>query len=194
VNTDGWSPTQNAWRALFPAVIIIECFLHAFLKIRSCCKKRFQSVYQHIKQQVWDIYHAPNPDTFQEGIQTFHHWAQQAVTGTALEAINKLCAKADRFLLAFDYPHAYRTSNMLDRHMDPMDRWLCSSRFFHGHLSSAERQVRAWALLHNFSPYCPRAKVSKQYHSPAHKLNGFVYHDNWLHNLLISASLAGVDP
>jgi hypothetical protein len=104
VNTDGWSSTQNAWRALFPAVIIIECFLHAFLKIRSCCKKRFQSVYQHIKQQVWDIYHAPDPDTFQEGIQAFHHWAQQAVTGTALEAINKLCAKADRFLLAFDYP------------------------------------------------------------------------------------------
>jgi hypothetical protein len=194
VNTDGWSPTQNAWRALFPAVIIIECFLHAFLKIRSCCKKRFQSVYQHIKQQVWDIYHAPDPDTFQEGIQAFHHWAQQAVTGTALEAINKLCAKADRFLLAFDYPDAYRTSNMIDRHMDPMDRWLCSSRFFHGHLSSAERQVRAWALFHNFSPYCPRAKVSKQYHSPAHKLNDVLYHDNWLHNLLISASMAGADP
>ena len=194
VNTDGWSPTQNAWRALFPAVIIIECFLHAFLKIRSCCKKRFQSLYQHIKQQVWDIYHAPDPDIFQERIQTFHHWAQQAVTGTALEAINKLCAKADRFLLAFDYPDAYRTSNMIDRHMDPMDRWLCSSRFFHGHLSSAERQVRAWALVHNFSPYCPRAKVSKQYHSPAHKLNNVLYHDNWLHNLLISASMAGADP
>ena len=95
---------------------------------------------------------------------------------------------------AFDYPDAYRTSNMIDRHMEPMDRWLCSSRFFHGHLSSAERQVRAWALFHNFSPYCPRAKVSKKYHSPAHKLNGVLYHDNWLHNLLISASMAGADP
>lgn len=194
VNTDGWSSTQNAWRALFPVVIIIECFLHAFLKIRSRCKKRFQAVFGQIKQQVWDIYHAPDPDTFKERIQTFHKWAQQAVTGTALEAINKLCAKADLFLLAFDHPDAYRTSNMLDRHMQPMARWLCSSRFFHGHLSSAERQVRAWALVHNFSPYCPRAKVSKDYQSPAHKLNGLVYHDNWLHNLLISASLAGTDP
>jgi hypothetical protein len=194
VNIDGWSPTQNAWQALFPGVIIIECFLHAFLKIRSRCKKRFQSVYQPIKQHVWDIYHAPDPHTFKKRTRTFHKWAQQAVTGTALEAINKLCAKADRFLLAFDYPNAYRTSNMLDRHMEPMHRWLCSSRFFHGHLSSAERQVRAWALLHNFSPYCPRAKVSKRYQSPAHKLNSVAYHDNWLHNLLISASLAGADP
>ncbi len=194
VNTDGWSPTQNAWQALFPRVTIVECFLHAFLKIRSRCKKRFQSVYQHIKQQVWDIYHAPDPDTFTERIQTFHKWAREAVTGPTLEAINKLCAKADLFLLAFDHPRAYRTSNMLDRHMEPMARWLCSSRFFHGHLSSAERQVRAWALVHNFSPYCPRAQVSKTYQSPAHKLNGIIYHDNWLHNLLISASLAGADP
>jgi len=27
--------------------------------------------------------------------------------------------------------------------------------------------------------------------SPAHKLNGFVYHDSWLQNLLVSASMGG---
>jgi hypothetical protein len=194
VNTDGWTATQNAWRSLFPLVVIVECFLHAFLKIRSCCKKRCQSFFGQIKQQVWDIYHAADPDIFKERIQTFHHWAQATVSGTALEAINKLCAKVDRFLLAFDHPEAHRTSNMIDRHMQPMARWLESARFFHGHLTSAELQVRAWALLHNFGPYCPRAKVAQAYKSPAHKLNGRVYHDNWLHNLLISASLAGTEP
>ena len=51
--------------------------------------------------------------------------------------------------------------------------------------------MRAEALLANFLPYCPRAAVAAQYRSPAHKLNGFVYHDNWLHNLLISASMGG---
>jgi hypothetical protein len=30
-----------------------------------------------------------------------------------------------------------------------------------------------------------------QHQSPFHKLNGFVYHDNWLHNLLIATSCAG---
>ena len=51
--------------------------------------------------------------------------------------------------------------------------------------------MRAAALLINFLPYCPRAAIAEQYRSPAHKLNGFVYHDNWLHNLLISASMGG---
>jgi hypothetical protein len=194
INTDGWIPTQKAWLKLFPRVVIIECFLHAFLKIRACCKKRGQNLFAQIKQQVWDIYHAPDPATFKERIQTFQDWAQKAVTGTAAEAIDKLCAKAERFLLAFDHPCAYRTSNMIDRHMEPMARWLYSSRFFHGHLTSAEYQVRAWALFHNFGLYCPRAQIAKDFISPAHKLNGRVYHTNWLHNLLISASMAGVDP
>ncbi len=187
-------PTSAYVGSNYGRVIEIECFLHAFIKIRSCGKKRGHSLFGQIQQQVWDIYHAPDPDSFKERIQTFHNWAQQAITDTALVAINKLCAKADRFRLAFDHPQAYRTSNMIDRHMEPMTHWLSGTRFFHGHLTSVERQVRSWALFHNFGPYYPRAKVSKQYSSPAHKLNGRVYHDNWLHNLLISASMAGTEP
>ena len=76
--------------------------------------------------------------------------------------------------------------------MEPMDRYLASTRYFHGHLQSAEDGIRAWALMHNFQPYCPRSKASKQHISPAHKLNGSVYHDNWLENLLVSASMGGV--
>ena len=75
--------------------------------------------------------------------------------------------------------------------MEPLARYLDGCRYFHGHLMSAEYGCRAWVLLHNFLPYCPRAKVAKQYKSPARKLNGFIYHDNWLHNLMISASLGG---
>jgi hypothetical protein len=193
VNTDGWAATQAAWLTLFPFIVIIECFLHAFLKIRDRCKRTFKTIYFDIKQRVWHIYHAPDPEQFRQRVAALKQWAHQAVSGTALEAIDKLCAKADRFMLAFDHPDAYRTSNMIDRHMEPMARWLFSSRFFHGHRSSAERQVRAWALFHNFGPYCPRAKVRQAYQSPAHRLNGRVYHDNWLHNLLISTSLAGAD-
>lgn len=191
VNTDGWAATQKAWSTLFPLVILIGCFLHAFLKIRDCCQRQFQAVYPQIKQQVWDIYRAADPDEFRQRLQAFASWSRTAVSGTALVAIEKLCAKAASFLLAFDHPLAYRTSNMLDRHMEPMARWVFSARFFHGHWSSAEKQVRAWALLHNFGPYCPRAKIAKTYQSPAHRLNKRVYHDNWLHNLLISTSLAG---
>ena len=192
VNTDGWSATQKAWQTLFATITIIQCFLHAFMKIRDRTKQRYKALYAQIQQQVWDIYKAANRQDFWCQIVDFQFWAAQHLSGAALDAVEKLCAKADLFALSFDYPQAYRTSNMIDRHMIPLDRWLCATRYFHGHWLSAEYQIRAWALFHNFMPYCPRAKVRDAFISPVHKLNGFVYHDNWLHNLLISTSCAGL--
>jgi len=190
VNTDGWSATQLAWQALFPAIVIIQCFLHAFITIRSRCK-RLETLFPLIRQRVWDIYHADSGAAFQQQIRALRDWAQGNLTGYPLEAVLKLCGKSDLFALAFEHPAAYRTSNMLDRHMEPMDRCLYSARYFHGHLRSGEQQIRAWALFHNFQPYCPRAKICERYQSPFHKLNGFVYHDNWLQNLLVASSLGG---
>jgi hypothetical protein len=188
VNTDGWDATQQAWRTLFPRIVILECFLHAFLKIRDRCK-RLKAVYTHLERQVWDAYHAVEVEAFHQQLLDLAQWASQHLTGTALESVQKLCAKAPRFALAFDYPQAHRTSNMIDRHMEPLARCLSQARAFHGHLISAQFQLRAWALLHNFQPYCPRAQISQHYLSPMHQLNGFVYHDNWLQNLLISTSV-----
>lgn len=193
INEDGWRPTHLAWQTLFPTITIICCFLHAFIKIRSC-GKRLGDTFANIKQQVWDIYHASDRADFQAKIMDLQSWTKantENLTGPLVEAIDKLCAKADSFVLTFEYPDAYRTSNMVDRHMEPMSRWLYGARYFHGHLLSAELQTRSWALLHNFWPYCPRAKVRETYQSPAHKLNGFVYRDNWLENLLIATSLQG---
>lgn len=192
VNTDGWFATQNAWQALFPTIIVIQCFLHAYLKIRDRTKRRFKALYADIQQQVWDIYQATNQQTFFRLIADFQQWANQALTGPALDAVHKLCAKADNFALAFDHPTAYRTSNMVDRHMVPLDRWLSASRHFHGNWRSSELHIRAWVLFHAFMPYCPRAKIRERAISPAHQLNGFIYHENWLHNLLISSSCAGL--
>lgn len=186
LNIDGWSATKNAWLKLFPMITIIQCFLHAYISIRSRCKKLAD--FPQLCQQVWDIYHAPSPNEVYRQVAELYAWAQETFQGTAWIAIQKLCSKTGEFLLAFDFPDAYRTSNMIDRHMIPMDRCLDSARYFHGHLMSAEFQIRGWALMHNFQHYCPRSNVRKYYQSPAHKLNGFVYHDNWLHNLLISTS------
>ena len=80
---------------------------------------------------------------------------------------------------------------MIDRHMNPLARFLYNSNYFNGHLMSAEPSVRAWAISHNFLPYCPRAQVAQNFKSPAHKLNGFVYRNNCLENLLVSASMRG---
>lgn len=190
VNVDGWQATSQAWRLLFPAVTIVLCFLHAFIKIRSCCK-RLGEVYDQIKQQVWDSYHAPDKTTFKQRLSQFKEWVQangEQMNTSAVKALMKLFQREAQYALAFDHPTAYRTSNMLDRQMEAMARWLASGRHFHGHLQAAEQRSRAWALLHNFRPYCPRAKVSEQFQSPAHKLNQFVYRENWLENLLVSSS------
>jgi hypothetical protein len=191
VNTDGWFATRLAWKALFPAIVLISCFLHAFIKIRACCQ-RLKDEFAEIQTRVWDIYHAPHPLAFMKKVAEFKTWAILTVPkGTGLDAILKLCAKTPEFIKAYAYPAAYRTSNMMDRHMEPLARYLYNTKYFNGHLMSAERSVRAWALSHNFLPYCPRAKVGQTYKSPAHKLNGFVYRDNWLENLLVSASMRG---
>lgn len=191
VNTDGWEATQKAWRNLFPWIVLIECFLHAFIKIRER-GKHLKDIFRQLSQKVWEVYHAVDAAAFRFQVAELLTWAESNTTSYVLDAVRKLCAKADRFVLAYEYPCAHRTSNMLDRHMNLMDRWLYSSRFFHGHWTSAERSIRAWALLHDFRPYCPRSKIQRNFSSPAHKLNGFVYHDNWLHNLLVSTSLSGI--
>jgi hypothetical protein len=193
VNTDGWSATQRAWLNLFPLVVLIECFLHAFIKIRER-GKHLKELFRQLSQQVWDVYRATDVAAFRLKAEELRLWAEKNTTSYVLEAVRKLCAKTERFALAYDHPLAHRTSNMLDRHMNAMARWLDSARFFHGHWTSAERSIRAWALLHDFGPYCPRSKASQNYSSPAHKLNGFVYHQNWLHNLLIATSMSGVTP
>jgi len=191
VNTDGWGATQKAWLSLFPLIVLIECFLHAFIKIRSRAK-HLKDTFHLLSQKVWEVYHAVDAASFRVQANQLLTWAENNTASYVLEAVQKLYSKVDRFVLAYDHPLAHRTSNMLDRHMNLMARWLDSARFFHGHWSSAERSIRAWALLHNFGPYCPRTKADVSYSSPAHKLNGFVYHDNWLHNLMISTSMSGI--
>ena len=53
VNTDGWEPTQSAWKTLFPTVVIILCFLHAFLKIKERCR-RSGELMKVIGEKVWE--------------------------------------------------------------------------------------------------------------------------------------------
>ena len=51
---------------------------------------------------------------------------------------------------------------------------------------------RAWALLFNFRPWHPgTARANSGWRCPAERLNQHRYHDDWLQNLLVSASLAG---
>jgi hypothetical protein len=56
VNTDGWSPTQRAWQALFPTITVILCFLHAFLKIRDRATQALAELFEQVRERVWQAY------------------------------------------------------------------------------------------------------------------------------------------
>jgi hypothetical protein len=197
VNTDGWPATQKTWQTLFPTVLIICCFLHVFIKIRDRTKVKFHEIYLQATTKLWDCYRATTKKSFSQRIRRLTEWCDVASDLPAVisEPIKKLSKNKQRYAAAYDQPGCHRTSNMLDRLMQRMDRHLFSTQYFHGSLSTAELNIRGWALIYNFAPSNPMTvKKYAGLKSPADRLNGFSYHDNWLQNLLISASLREFRP
>lgn len=193
VNTDGWWATQNTWKALFKGICVIECFLHAFIKIRDRATKKLQLFFDQVADKVWDIYRSDSKRQMSQRIRRLAEWTAKTVPTSAMkENLLKLCKKRKRWLQHFDAPSAYRTSANLDRIMKLMEKHQINSQMFHATLESTSMNFRALALIYNFSPSCP-AVTDKHPDlvSPAARLNGFVYHQDWLQNLMLAASLNG---
>jgi hypothetical protein len=190
VNTDGWKATQAAWRTLFPMVAVILCFLHGFLKLRDRGRKAFE-----LHRQVWEVYRATSAQVFREAMASFRQWCASRVwSGPIREALEKLWEHTEEYALSYGHPGCHRTSNAVDRPMNALYRLLYTDRTLHGHLDTAESRLRGWALLMNFRPFEPQTRRRTGYQSAAHRLNKRKYHDHWLHNLYISASLGGSEP
>lgn len=193
VNTDGWLPTQKAWVHEFPTIRVILCFLHAFLKIRDRATHALREWFTPIKSRVWEAYRAPTRAAFAQRLRRLREWTKQHVPDSPMKIQTlDLCAKRERFISSYGSENAHRTSNMIDRLMKFFDRVCFASQYFHGTLNSAERRVRAMALLWNFCPSSPATITKYQGRiCPAERFNGKRYAENWLENLLVSASLNG---
>ena len=190
VNTDGWFATQNAFKALFAGIVPVLCFLHGFLKVRDRCYKDHE-----LHKQIWDVYRSPDMRTFDRRMKAFRRWFETRQWSTSVKDMTaKLWKRASQYRVAYAHAGCYRTSNQVDRLMNRMTRLLYSGRGIHGHLESSERRLRGWALLLNFRPYAARSGEQRDHTCPAHQLSGKHYHDNWLENLMIAASLAGRRP
>src|SRR4051794_5963701 len=187
VNADGWAATRNAFRALFPRIAVVLCFLHGFLKIRDRCRKA-----RDLHRRVWDTYRAATAEEFRRRMDAFQQWcATQTWPAPVREMLEKLWAKTESYAAAYDHPGCHRTSNAVDRPMNRLCRLMYAGRGLHGHQGASELRLRGWALLQNFRPYAPRGKSPRAFDSPAHRLNGKRYHEHWLHNLMASTSLMG---
>ena len=187
VNTDGWWATQNAFMALFSTIVPILCFLHGFLKIRDRCRKAHD-----LHQQVWDVYRAETAQAFHQQMANFRTWFEPASWPKSVtEMVTKLWNRADQYALSYNHPGCHRTSNLVDRLMNRLTRFLYHGRGLHGHQPSSELRLRGWALLNNFRPFDPRSGQVRDYQSPAHRLNQKRYHQHWLRNLQVCASCQG---
>jgi hypothetical protein len=191
VNTDGWQATMNTWSTLFPAICIIQCFLHAILSIRKVTTKATKTLYNQITARAWRIYKARTIQSFSQRLRRFREWGGLLVESPMKPKLLKLCEKKDWFLPAYNFPTCLRTSNMIDRLMKGMDKYLFAKQYFHGSLASAEYGIRAYCLLSNFRPYTYNPTTSNTgegIRSPFEQLNGFTYHECWLQNALIATS------
>jgi hypothetical protein len=191
VNTDGWKGTRAAWKALFPKVVLLLCFLHGWLKIRDRAKHLGEQ-FRAIGRRVWGAYRAPDRRSFAQRLRRLREWAQKQLSGVVLETVLDLCAKRPRWSNADSHPGGHRTSNMVDRVLRQMDGYFEAGQHLHGSREASRWHCRAWALLWNFAPWSPATtRANRGWRSPAERLNQHRYHDCWLQNLLVSASLGG---
>ena len=177
VSTEGWKGTQAAWKALFPTVVILQCFLHAWLQIRDRAKP-LKEQFGEVSRRVWEASHAPDRRSFAQRLRSLRQWAIQHLTGIVLEKVLDLCGQRDRWSIAYRHPDGHRTSNMLDRLMQGMNRSFDRGQHLHGSREACRRHRRAWALLWNFTPWHPATTRKNQgWRCPAERLNGHVPHD-----------------
>lgn len=191
VNIDGWEATHHAFNTLFIGITIIYCFLHGFIKIRDRCRK--SPLFNKICGRVWHVYQSEDKQHFSQRMRRLKEWATSHLPkGGVLTKIMALHEKSSLYQRSYEHPEGYRTSNMVDRIMRWLDRSLFTKQYFHGTLQSANQSVRAWALLRNYYPYCLRKVDDKNSLTcAASELNGFVYRQNWLENLIIASSMNG---
>lgn len=191
INTDGWNGTKNAWQTVFGGMAgLLLCFLHGALKIRNVCRRWERK--KELMKKVWDCYHAKTLSSFSQRIRRLREWCQEeeeAIPESIQDKVLALCERSEEYKLGYWHQEAHRTSNMLDRLMDWQDRFLYRMRYLHSKMldGTGRLLVRAMALAWNFHPFC--RKTGR--HSPFDDLNGFVYHSDWLDNMMIAASLGG---
>lgn len=195
VNTDGWAATMKAWKCLFVDIFVICCFLHVFIKIRDRSSKKYRELFDSAAEKIWNCYDAATKSSFSQRVRRLYEWATNEelhVPEVISKPIGKLKENLSSYSKAYDLPGCHRTSNMVDRLMQRMDRHLFSTFYFHGGIEAAELSIRGWALIHNFAP-CNPTTVKKHdgWRCPAEWIGKSRYHEDWLQNLLTSASMGG---
>lgn len=191
VSVDGRAATQQAWRLLFPLATLLRRFLHGWLNLRR--RGKLSAAFAALSERVWHAYRAASRRAFAQRLRRLWEWSGgQELTAWRREQWGKLCSRARECGRAYLHPGGHRTSTMLDRLMRSMSRYFEDAPHLHGGKEACGLHCRAWALPYNFRPWHPATtRVNGGWRCPAERLNRHRCQDDWLQNLLVSASLGG---
>lgn len=189
VCTDGLRATRLAWQQLFPKVSLILCFLHGVMKIAERCRGESRRA---VLDRVWGCYEAASRREFSQRLRRLGEWATAKLEGAVCQMTVKMYEQGQNYAVAYEHVGCARTTNEVDRLMNQQDRLLYQMRYLHGGGEKARLSLRAMALQWNFHLYGRRLRSAEpERRSPFADVNGYEYHENWLHNLWIAASLGG---
>lgn len=94
INTDGWFATQNALQFLFGKAKIVECYLHAVIKVRDRATKKLKAQYQVAVDKVWNIYRTVSKRQMGQQIRRLREWTVKTLPECAMkDNLLKLCKK-----------------------------------------------------------------------------------------------------
>jgi hypothetical protein len=99
VSVDGWAATRQAWLGLWPLAVLLRCFLHGWLNIRS--RGKLSELFATLSEKVWHAYQAANRRNFAQRLRRLLEWARgQKLTAWLLEQVEKLCGRSKEYSLA----------------------------------------------------------------------------------------------
>ena len=102
VNTDGWAATRNAFQTLFPLIMVVLCFLHGRLKIRTASAGR---------ECTSDMGRVPRAtaEEFRDLMNELQMWCgTQTWTASVHEMLTKLWNKTESYVVAYSHPGCHR--------------------------------------------------------------------------------------
>jgi len=162
---DGWDPAQKALQAAFPGIILVECHLHALLKLgqhlatfKRQRKKAGQPVSEQEETQIRKAFlrvlQAPTPEAYQKALDELPDAFEHESLASRKDS---LIAKQALFQAWTTDAKLAVVTTALDQCMKFLNRKLDNMQTLHGPQSGLAT-VNAWAITRNCWRFLKGAK------------------------------------
>jgi hypothetical protein len=162
---DGWEAAQNALRASFAGITLVECHFHALLKLGQhlATYKRQRKTAGHpvseteeiaIRAAFWRVLKAPTPEQYQQALNQLPEAFDQEPLASRKQS---LVDKQALFQAWTTDQRLAVVTTALDQCLKFLNRKLDNMQTFHSHQSGLAT-VNAWAITRNCWRFLKGAK------------------------------------